>query len=230
MMMRVERVARANDHGELGMRRARGLALVVPIAAALAFGCRPAAPTTPAPPPSSSPRAGTTGTPGTSPQATAPPAADLPDTCTIELELLVPSAATGHGTSEKSSAEAKEAAWADACAQLRKTADLDCNDAERVGIVSQRSSSLRSTKSTGVVHERYELDVELGTRRTAKGFGDAPGDRQEACRRAKARACEQLVAGPCPETGVRVIAVDGKPPSAAAVEPAPTAPRPRDTI
>jgi hypothetical protein len=72
--------------------------------------------------------------------------------------------------------------------------------------------------------------VVLGARRTAQGFGDAPGDRQEACRRAKAHACEQLVGGPCPDAGVRVIAVDGKPPSPAAAEPTRATPRPQQTI
>jgi hypothetical protein len=97
-------------------------------------------------------------------------------------------------------------------------------------VVSQRSSSLRSVKGTGVAQERYEFDLVLGTRRTAEGFGDAPGDRQEACRRARAHACAQLVGGPCPDTGVRVIAVDGKPPSPAAVEPVPEVPKPQQTI
>lgn len=208
--------------------RTRALAVIL---AMLSLGCRPtpATPATPTPPaPTHAAAPASEADAGPEPQANAP-AAGLPHTCTIELAIFQ-TGAEGHGTSESSSAAAKEAAWAEACAALRKTADLDCRDTSRVGIVTQRSSSLRSVESSGAVQERYEFDLVLGVRRTAEGFGDAPGDRQEACRRAKAHACEQLVSGPCPDTGVRVIAVDGKPPSPAAVEPPRTTPRPRETI
>ncbi len=203
---------------------ARGIAVAL---AALLLGCRPAvAPPQPAPT-SASARVPDTGS-GHDGTLTAPPATDLPHTCTIELQLLVPSA-TGHGASDTSFDAAKEAAWVQACAELRNAASLDCRDAERVGTVSEHSSSATSIKD-GVTQAHWEYDVVLGARRTAEGFGDAPGDRQEACRRAKAHACEKLVGGPCPDKGLRVIAVDGKPPSAAAVEPAPMASEPSPTI
>jgi len=210
--------------------RVWGLTAIVMV---LGLGCGPKTSTTPPSPPT--PPVTTTssnaGTRPSGPEASAPPAGDLPDTCTIELEVLVPSGAAGHGASDESHAKAKEAAWAQACAQLRTSAPaVDCKDAARVGIISQRSSSQRSVERTGVAQEHYEFDLVLGSRRTAEGFGDAPGNRQEACRRAKAHACEQLLGAACPETGVRVIAVDGKPPSAAAVEPVPKATAPRETI
>lgn len=199
------------------------------ILAMLSLGCRPA-PATPAPLSPPAPARAATPAPETDarpePDAHAP-AAGLPHTCTIELERFE-THTQGHGTSASSSQAAKDAAWAEACAALRKTADLDCRDTTRVGIVTQRSSSLRWTEPPGAAQERYEFDLVLGVRRTAEGFGDAPGDRQEACRRAKAHACEQLVRGPCPE-GVRVIAVDGKPPSPAPAPPRAT-PQPRETI
>ena len=204
---------------------------VASIVLVLGLGCRPGGPDAPSSPPA--PPVTTTSDAGASPagpEASPPPAADLPDTCTIELEVVMPSGAKGHGASDESPVKAKEAAWAQACAQLRTAADLDCKDSARVGVLSQRSSSLRSARSNGATEEHYEHDVVLGSRRTAEGFGDAPGDRQEACRRAKAHACEQLLGAPCPETGVRVIAVDGKPPNPAAVEPAPKTTAPRETI
>jgi hypothetical protein len=206
--------------------RARDIAVIM---AALVLGCRPApvAPK-PAPAPASAEARVPDSEPGHDGAAAAPPAGDLPRTCAIELALLVPRA-TGHGASDTSFDAAKEAAWAQACADLRKSADLDCHDAERVSTVSEQSSSVVSSKS-GVRQTHFEYDVVLGARRTAEGFGDAPDDRQEACRRAMAHACEQLVRGPCPETGVRVISVDGKPPNAAAVEPVPAVPQSRETI
>lgn len=210
---------------------ARGLAVtIVMVVQALLLGCRPS----PSAPPQSAPAPTHAGVrvpdaePGEGPTPDAPPSADLPSTCTMELEVLVPSA-TGHGASKKRLDEAKQAAWVEACARLRTAVDLDCHDRERVGVVSERSSS--SVSSSGKVLEAFEYDVVLGARRTAEGFGDAPGDRQEACRRAKAHACEQLVAGPCPAaSSVRVISVDGKHPNAAAVEPVAPTSKPRDTI
>jgi hypothetical protein len=207
-------------------------ASILTIAAVLGLGCRPAAPAAPSPPPSA-PRAGTTGTPGididTGAEPTAPPATGLPHTCTMELEVLVPSA-SGHGSSRASFDTAKQAAWTQACVELRRSVDLDCRDRERVAIVSERSSSMFAPSESGDSMEaHWEYDVTLGARRIAEGFGDAPVD-WEACQRARDHACEQLVGGPCPERGMRVISVDGKPPSAAAVEPAPKAPASRETI
>ena len=242
--------------GALGRwRRLRcpaGLALAV----TLALGCRPSAPVEPAGalPPSSVAASGAatdaaatdaaaTGT--AAPDATdasadasaadieaTPPAAILPDTCTIELEALAPTGAKGHASSDASLDVAKEAAWAEACAQLRKSTGLDCKDPERVGVLTQGSSATFGMIAGRGKHSHFEFDVELGSRRTARGFGDAPDNRPEACRRAIDHACMQLVGGPCPETGMRlrVIAVDGKPPDAAAVEPAPLFPKARDTI
>jgi hypothetical protein len=202
-------------------------ASILTITAVLGLGCRPAAPEAPSPPPPSAPRAGTTGMPGididTGAEPTAPPAAGLPHTCTMKLEVFVPSA-SGHGSSKASFDAAKQAAWTQACVELRKSVDLDCRDRERVAIASERSSSMLSLDDTV-----WEYDVTLGVRRIAEGFGDAPVD-WEACQRARDHACEQLVGGPCPERGMRVISVDGKPPNAAAVEPAPKAPAPRETI
>jgi hypothetical protein len=197
--------------------------------AVLSLGCRPKPPAPAAAVPAArAPASTSTGAATGEPEAVAP-AADLPRTCTIELSIHEPGA-QGRGQSDTSAEAAKDAAWAEACAALRQATGLDCRDTTQVGVVTQRSSSMRSVEGTGVEQLRYELELELGVRRTAEGFGDAPGSREEACRRAKEHACTKLVGGPCPESGVRVIAVDGKPPSAAAVEPPRTTPRPRETI
>jgi hypothetical protein len=207
------------------------IALLAVLEGTLGLACRPTAPVEPpSPPRPPAPTTGDLATGSTGSEPTAPPTAGLPDTCTIEIELMVPSGAAGHGASDQSAAAAKEAAWTEACAQLRTTADLDCKDPERVGVIWQQSSTEASPTRTGAVQMHFEFDVVLGSRRTGQGFGDAPGDRPEACRRAKAHACEQLLGAPCPDAGVRVIAVDGKPPSAAAVEPKPKPPRPPATI
>lgn len=206
----------------------RTLALLV---VALALGChRP----TPAPAPTSPPQASPPGSSAAGavprPEGTVAPAdPSLPRTCTLELELVVPGTATGRGASDRDAASAKQDAWDRACAELRASDGLDCHDEDLVGIVSQRSSTKRSTLGPSVI-EHFEFEVVLGARRKASGFGDAPGDREEACRRAKAHACAQLLGGPCPESGVRVLSVDGKPPRPAAVERPPSPTRPRDTI
>lgn len=200
----------------------------------LLLGCRPAAPTV-APPAPPADRVGSEPSGAalrSTPEPTAPtePAAGLPHTCEIELELLAPSGAHGRGASTTNASDAKQAAWAQACEGLRKTASLDCHDDDHVGVILQRSSSMRSVQGDGVDRTRYEFELILGARRTAKGFGDAVGARKEACSRAKAHACEQLVGGPCPDDGVRVIAVDGEPPRPATVEPSAKNPPPRPTI
>ncbi len=202
----------------------------------LLVSCRAAAPTQPQPQPQPQTTASPKGSPTPTRSATAEPpdatepAAGLPHTCELELELLVPSRAQGHGTSDTSPDAAKESAWTQACAELRKSADLDCQDDRYVGIISQKSSTLRSVRNTGVAQSHFEFELVLGARRTAKGFGDAVEDRKEACHRAKQHACMQLVGGPCPDKGVRVIAVDGKPPRPATVEPSAGSPPTRPTI
>lgn len=154
----------------------------------------------------------------------------LPDTCTIELELVEPTGASGKGKSDVSNAEAKDDAWAQACAALQHSHGVDCHDADRVGTIKEASQSIQARRGDGRHQNSFRYEVELGLRRRAKGFGDAPGDRQEACRRAKDHACQELVGSPCPATGLRVLSVDGRPPSAAAVEPRPTTVAPRPTI
>lgn len=229
--------ARVGARGERARARA-GLVVI----AGLLLGCRPDAPSQPPQPEgtatstaaastSSAASPGAAGTGAAAPDGTSPsPGSGLPDTCEIELELVEPTGAHGKGTSTKSGTEAKEAAWAQACAALKASHGVDCNDATRVGVIAERTHSLQIRQGSGQHQQRYEHEVELGVARRGKGFGDAPGDRQEACRRAREHACQALVQGPCPAAGVRVIAVDGKPPNPAAVEPRPATQAPRPTI
>ena len=196
----------------------------------LLLSCRPTAPVEP------SPSAPTTATATTEPHDAATgsraegEAADLPDTCELQLELLEPTGASGHGKSSTSGKEAKDAAWAEACASLQKSHGLDCNDATTIGVTAETSQSLQVRQGGGQHEQRFEHRVTLAVRRRATGFGDAPGDREEACRRAKAHACQELVKGPCPADGLRVISVDGHPPRPASVEPRPSTAPPRPTI
>lgn len=198
-------------------------------------GCRPTAPADPPEPaPASAPATASAGTPADSvrarPEGSAPPASDLPDTCELELELLEPTGAHGKGTSDRDAKDAKDTAWAQACASLQQSHGIDCHDASRVAPIKEASQSIQARRGDGAHQSSYRFELELGLRRRAKGFGDAPGDRQEACRRAKAHACQELVQGPCPAKGLRVITVDGHPPQPASVEPRPATKDTRPTI
>jgi len=161
-------------------------------------------------------------------ERTTPPvtATDRLQTCELELEVasrMIHRTLTKHGAQE-----ARESAWKAVCAVLQSQHDIDCRDPDQVTVVSDAPRSPSYVSDDGTQYYGHELV--LTVRKVVTGVGEAPEDRQEACRRAKAHACEQLLAAACPETGVRVISVDGKPPDPAAVEPVPEPTAPRETI
>ncbi|MCA9705529.1 MAG: hypothetical protein KDK70_06770 [Myxococcales bacterium] len=212
--------------------RADPHAFVVLALAALGLACRPAAPPEPptasaeaSAPPRAPADAGSSGAEAPAPE----PDDSLPKTCEITVELLDPGGVTGHGSSAKSAQAAKEAAWADACAQLRKAQGLDCHG-DQIAVRKEATGSIQSKQGDGTLQQSHRHTVSLTTRRRATGFGDAMGDRPQACRAAKEHACQQLVGGPCPEDDVRVVEVDGHPPRAADVEPKPADTTPRPTL
>ncbi len=192
--------------------------------AAASVSTAPAAPTTTPAPATASPRERA--------QTNTDTAADsgLPLTCEMELEVFTSAGYSGQGKSDRSGQEAKEAAWAEACARIKEGADLDCRDRDQVTVGSESSRTLSVVATDGSVDSHFEHAVKLGVTRRAVGFGDAPYDHREACRRAKAHACQQIVHGPCPSMGVRVLTVDGRPPRPAPVQPPPNEPTPRPTI
>ncbi len=150
-------------------------------------------------------------------------------TCQMEIEIFTSAGFSGSGKSTTSGQQAKEQAWSEACARIRTAQGLDCHDREHVAVGSEASRTFQTTDASGTIERRYEHEVTVGVMERAVGFGDAVDDRRAACRRAKQHACEQIVHGPCPGVGVRVVSVDGKPPRPATVEPPPnagTVPRP----
>lgn len=183
-----------------------GLAL----AAVFGLACRPAA--TPEPPPPTEPSAAEpTATTKPEPKPATEPYEPLSQRCTITIDLLAPGGVTGKGSSAKSSQEAKDKAWAEACAKLQQEQGLDCH-AESVAIRQEGTGTIQSKKGSGAIQQSYRHTVTLTTQRRATGRGESTEDRHHACRAAKEDACRQLSDAPCSVDDVRVIEVDGKPP------------------
>jgi hypothetical protein len=219
------------EHERLAARGSSTAGRTVPriagVVAWLVVGCRPAASTQPEPPAMSTAPAADTPTVAPPAERTVPPVTSNDRRHTCEIELAISSRMTHRTRTKVSPQHARDVAWKGACAELQRR-DVDCRDPDRVTVVSDAPRSPSYVSDEGVQY--YDHELVLAVRQLATGVGEAPGERSEACRRAKAHACEKLVGGPCPDKGVRVIAVDGKPPSAAAVEPAPTASEPSPTI
>ncbi len=223
------------------MRRRRNSALpplrawlpwaLVSLAGGLA--CRTSPPPAPPAAPASaepSPPPPPTRVPSTSaPQPEPAPATTLPHTCSITAQFLEPDGVTGEGRSDTSNRTAKQTAWDDACEQLQRLHDLDCRDSTQVAVHKEGSSTLRIAKGDGSSVERWEHRVTLTRQRQATGFSDAP-ERETACRQAKEHACQQLVGGPCPADGIRVLKVDGRPPRPVTPPAPPGSPEPPTTI